>query len=28
LAEAGVEPLVGSKCDSDDNALFETIKGL
>jgi putative transposase len=28
LAEAGVEPSVGSKCDSYDNALAETINGL
>ena len=28
LAEAGVEPSVGSKGDSDDNALAETINGL
>jgi len=27
LAEAGVEPSVGSKGDSYDNALAETIKG-
>lgn len=28
LAEAGVEPSVGSRGDSDDNALAETINGL
>jgi transposase InsO family protein len=28
LAEAGIEPSVGSKGDSDDNALAETINGL
>ena len=28
LAEAGVEPSVGSKGDSYDNALAETINGL
>ena len=28
LAEAGVEPFVGSKGDSYDNALAETINGL
>jgi len=28
LAEAGVEPSVGSKGDSYDNALVETINGL
>jgi putative transposase len=28
LAEAGIEPSVGSKCDSYDNALAETINGL
>ena len=28
LAEAGIEPLVGSVGDSDDNALAETINGL
>ena len=28
LAEAGVEPSVGSKGDSYDNALAETISGL
>lgn len=28
VAEAGVEPSVGSKCDSYDNALAETINGL
>ena len=28
LAEAGIEPSVGSKCDSYDNALGETINGL
>jgi transposase InsO family protein len=28
LAEAGIEPSVGSKGDSDDNALAETIHGL
>lgn len=28
LAEAGVEPSVGSRCDSYDNALAETINGL
>lgn len=28
LAEAGIEPSVGSKGDSCDNALAETIKGL
>lgn len=28
LAEAGVEPSVGSVGDSDDNALAETISGL
>jgi len=28
LAEAGVEPSVGSKGDSDDNALAETINGM
>jgi transposase InsO family protein len=27
LAEAGIEPSVGRKGDSDDNALAETIKG-
>ncbi len=28
MAEAGIEPSVGSKGDSDDNALAETINGL
>src|SRR6476620_1185803 len=28
LAEAGIEPSVGSVCDSFDNALAETINGL
>jgi transposase InsO family protein len=28
LAEAGIEPSVGSKGDSYDNALAETIDGL
>nr|MBP6223862.1 IS3 family transposase [Rhizobacter sp.]MBP6270527.1 IS3 family transposase [Rhizobacter sp.] len=28
LAEAGIEPSVGSKGDSYDNALAETINGL
>lgn len=28
LAEAGIEPSVGSQCDSYDNALAETINGL
>ncbi len=28
LAEAGIEPLVGSRGDSYDNALAETINGL
>ncbi len=28
LAEAGIEPSVGSRGDSDDNALAETINGL
>ncbi len=28
LAEAGIEPSVGSKGDSDDNALAETVNGL
>mgnify|MGYP003589000895 CR=1 FL=1 len=28
LSEAGVEPSVGSVCDSYDNALTETINGL
>jgi putative transposase len=28
LSEAGVEPSVGSVCDSYDNALAETIIGL
>lgn len=28
LAEAGIEPSVGSKGDSHDNAMAETIKGL
>ena len=28
LAEAGIEPSVGSTGDSDDNALAETINGL
>jgi len=28
LAEAGIEPSVGSKGDSDDNTLAETINGL
>ena len=28
LAEAGIEPSVGSVGDSDDNALAETINGL
>ena len=28
LAEAGIEPLVGSQGDSYDNALAETINGL
>ena len=28
LAEAGIEPSVGSKGDSYDNALVETINGL
>nr|MBP8853107.1 integrase core domain-containing protein [Moraxellaceae bacterium] len=28
LAEAGIEPSVGSKGDSYDNALAETIRGL
>ncbi len=28
LAKAGIEPSVGSKGDSDDNALAETINGL
>ena len=28
LAEAGIEPSVGNKCDSYDNALGETINGL
>jgi transposase InsO family protein len=28
LAEAGIEPSMGSKGDSDDNALAETINGL
>ena len=28
MAEAGIEPSVGSRGDSDDNALAETINGL
>jgi transposase InsO family protein len=28
LAEAGIQPSVGSRGDSDDNALAETINGL
>jgi putative transposase len=28
LAEVGIEPSVGSKGDSDDNALAKTINGL
>lgn len=28
LAEAGIEPSVGSRCDSYNNALVETINGL
>jgi transposase InsO family protein len=28
LAEAGIEPSMGSKGDSEDNALAETINGL
>ena len=28
LAEAGIEPSVGSTCDSYDNALAETMNGL
>jgi len=28
LADAGIEPSVGSRCDSFDNALTETINGL
>jgi putative transposase len=28
LAQVGMEPFVGSKCDSYDNALAETINGL
>ena len=28
MAEAGIEPSVGSQGDSDDNALAETLNGL
>ncbi len=28
LAEAGIKPSVGTRCDSSDNALRETINGL